>query len=91
MESSPFRKLAPELRNQIYHLALQQPGDIHVDVGLIVRGTSRSQSSFRSSGVRARPRLKHALALSRVCRTMRSECAKIFYRLNTFVLHPDHG
>ncbi|KAK5124197.1 hypothetical protein LTR85_001900 [Meristemomyces frigidus] len=77
MENSPFAKLAPELRNRIYELALTLPKRI-----VIVR-RSFSPSTFRQEPANAR---YQPLALAMTCRVINEECQQLFYAANAFEL-----
>jgi len=82
MDNSPLSKLPPELRNFIYELALHQdkPFNLHWSPTQSVREAAWSHSP------------KQALALTATCHRIRSECSKLFYATNTFVLDcPDVG
>ncbi|KAK5116315.1 hypothetical protein LTR85_009287 [Meristemomyces frigidus] len=76
MDGSPFARLPPELRNQIYEpaLTLGQP------ITTLWWPTSDNFLSVRSSG------LHHPFALAQTCRAMRSESSALCYNLNAFEL-----
>ncbi|TKA42191.1 hypothetical protein B0A54_07279 [Friedmanniomyces endolithicus] len=72
MDNSPLAKLAPELRNRIYELALYVPGRSGIKVPLGNRGAQ----------------VKNApLALTKVSREIRADTAKMFYAVNVFTVY----
>ncbi|GIZ43610.1 hypothetical protein CKM354_000682900 [Cercospora kikuchii] len=77
MDSWPFRKLAPELRNKIWELVL-----IHEDP-IVVR------NSVKTPGCRTKP--EYLTALLQVCKESKNECSEMFYASNTFVLESFSG
>ncbi|KAK1058763.1 hypothetical protein LTR74_013155 [Friedmanniomyces endolithicus] len=72
MNDSPLAKLAPELRNRIYELALHVPGRSGIKVRIGKRGAQ----------------VKNApLALTKVCREIRADTVKMFYAVNAFTVY----
>ncbi|TKA83864.1 hypothetical protein B0A55_00169 [Friedmanniomyces simplex] len=82
MDGSPMKKLAAELRNQIYELAISHPAAIHL-----------RQDPSGSALAIAQPadkRHRVTLSLQATCKQFRDECTTMFYPLNDFVIttHP---
>lgn len=77
MDDSPFSKLAPELRNQIYDLALRH------DTPIAIRWL-RVPDTFRLHEPTDEQR--HPLALTATCKQARQETLKLFGAANTFTL-----
>ena len=81
MDNSPFSRLSPELRNQIYHLVLQQPHPIQV------RKRSQEDRDMRryldrlDTSQQNRPQ---PLALTMTCRAIRDESTQLFFAANVF-------
>jgi len=88
MDSSPFSKLAPELRNQIYALVLYEPEGIRLIQNL---GVDPETYELNDDGrITARHKLctRRLLALTTTCKEIRAECLKMFYATNTFIIRP---
>lgn len=81
MDQSPLKKIAPELRNQIYELVLTASGPI------AFRFSEKDQTWICD--------LKHRygdlLAITETCRAIHSECKEMVYALNTFELKTPQG
>ncbi|KAK6393644.1 hypothetical protein LTR65_002516 [Meristemomyces frigidus] len=75
MDSSPLGGLPPELRNNIYELALQP--DHQIKIWLVSEGLEHKLGSKGHA---------NTFALTRVCRQMRAESSQLFYSLNTFTV-----
>ncbi|KAK5124133.1 hypothetical protein LTR85_001836 [Meristemomyces frigidus] len=75
MENSPFARLAPELRNRIFELALKSDDPIVIFERYFYNGTVRL---FGAEG-QSRP-----TSLFRTCKTIHNEAAQLFYAINTF-------
>ena len=86
MENSPFAKLAPELRNRIYELVLYKQEGFHFtedefgDPHTVCHPSPRPNSYERCSNTVNR----HLLALTQVCRDIRSESSSLFFSINAF-------
>ncbi|KAK0861795.1 hypothetical protein LTS02_007553 [Friedmanniomyces endolithicus] len=72
MNNSPLAKLAPELRNRIYELALYVPGPGGIRVFITKRGARVNNAP---------------LALTKVCREIRADTVKMFYAVNVFTVY----
>lgn len=71
MDASPLNKLPAELRNNIYELALHNPGGIDIDV-MFANKIITAQAS------------QQLLALTETCKQIRQESLPLFYATNTF-------
>jgi hypothetical protein len=97
MDDSPFQKLPPEIRNQIYELVLTLDQDVHLDdhrgSWKLVAETpimlENSDSWNLVSRIPDTPKPIHPLALTKTCRAIYSESIQLFYSLNTFVFYLD--
>ena len=76
MESSLFKKTAPEIRNRIYELALAQPKSVH-----LIYSEKRGWQRALGDGTQL-----HILALTQVCKAVRSECTQLFYAVNSLTI-----
>jgi len=76
MNSSPFARLAPELRNQIYELVLR--GDEPFSIVCEAFNEGPRQDRDEQQPV--------PLALPSTCKQMHEECAQLLYSINTFRL-----
>ena len=76
MDYSPFSKLSPELRNQIYDLCLAQYGEVNI--------TDTEEWDFIPCWEERHQKQCHRLALAQTCSQMRQESAGIFYGSATF-------
>ena len=74
MDASPIKKLAPELRNKIYELALYHSEGFVISVS---KGTPVLKNKEGQSNV---------LALSATCKAIREETLAFFFSLNCFRL-----
>lgn len=80
MENSPCAKLSPELRNNIWELALradkpiQITGDFHIVAPLVDCKLAPNQVQ----------EMAKTLALTQTCRQIHNECALLFFHVNTF-------
>ncbi|KAK5131415.1 hypothetical protein LTR08_000951 [Meristemomyces frigidus] len=101
MENSPFDKLSPELRNEIYAYALTSPhpfvltrvGDNWQMVRQKAKPVLRQSLALRQPLALRRslafPRsmaLRRPLALSKTCKAIQHESQQLFYAMNTFEL-----
>ncbi|KAK5124198.1 hypothetical protein LTR85_001901 [Meristemomyces frigidus] len=75
MDKSSFGKLAPELRNRIYELALSSADPFHLYM-------SRTHSRLQQQPKTAQ---RYPLALAATCRAIRAEATALFYGSNTFI------
>ncbi|KAK4539388.1 hypothetical protein LTR36_010989 [Oleoguttula mirabilis] len=77
MDASPLQRLAPELRNRIWELALTQadPVKVHGKNGRNVAEPGALAITTTDS---------HPLALRQTCRQISSECGRLFYIHNSF-------
>ena len=75
MEGSPLLKLSPEIRNDIYELALR-----HGAAFLI--GGNRDFDTRTDPVPKAK--VKDAMGLTMVCSKVRNECLQLFYAVNRF-------
>lgn len=77
MNTSPFSKLPPELRNRIYELALRhpQPFVIFRRQADSIRGAVGSEDG-QGEG--------KSLSLLSTCKAVNMECAQLFYAVNDF-------
>lgn len=76
MDTSPFAKLAPELRNCIYELVLKSARPFILSGGAY--NTHSRKIDYHDQ--------RHPLSLAFVCRQIYAECVLIFYNINKFVL-----
>ncbi|KAK4546423.1 hypothetical protein LTR36_002100 [Oleoguttula mirabilis] len=74
MEAVPLGRLSPELRNVIYELVLIDNEDMTIDI--------HNQRPY----VRSTPPPQHILALTAVCKRIRSECLAMVQTHNDFYL-----
>ncbi|KAF2168227.1 hypothetical protein M409DRAFT_21667 [Zasmidium cellare ATCC 36951] len=84
MDRSPFAKLAPELRNQIYELVLYDPQ------GFVFTYRNGRYDKNKLVDIRKpnrKPKEANFFAITTVCRQMRKETSQLFYSINTFT-HP---
>jgi len=77
MVDSSLLKLPPELRNRIYELVLRR------NTPVIARWCNDSKR-FHQITEREDAGIFYALAITTTCKTIRSECRKLFYAFNTF-------
>ncbi|KAK5132401.1 hypothetical protein LTR08_009084 [Meristemomyces frigidus] len=85
MDNSPLARLPAELRNDIYTLALTQPGRIHFPDDLPT--TCRCLTTpyiATDEGWEIAPLSPNATALARTCRQIREESTELFYAENVF-------
>lgn len=71
MDASPFRRLPPEIRLEVYELVLEQSKPIDV--------LFNDRRRMKLKGDHA-----HVLALAQTCREIRIESLELFYSHNTF-------
>ena len=76
MDQSPLSTLPPEIRNDIYVMALSQDSPITL-VHLRRKGWKRLEEPSTKPNI---------LALTKTCKNVRRECTQIFYAVNTFAL-----
>ena len=101
MDQSPFGRLPPELRNEIYRLVLQQPHTIVLcpNYRITQEWTTRDPISkkrtkfigfFRDrTGDRSDPiAASHPLAIAQTCKAIRSEARALFFASKTFKIYP---
>jgi len=79
MDESPLGRLAPELRNRIYELALTQERPI---IMLYTHDPRYGRGQVRQ----AKPSTPHLLALPGTCKQARSEALQLLYACNAFKL-----
>lgn len=81
MDSSPFVRLPPEMRNRIYELALShhEPIEVHA---VCPNNRFNRPSVWPITQSRLR-------ALTQTCKAIRAESSKLFFASNDFVLLPD--
>ncbi|KAK5136598.1 hypothetical protein LTR08_002612 [Meristemomyces frigidus] len=95
MDDSPFGRLSPELRNEVYELCLTQPSAIRIFPrwGVMLFGNRDYDGPLDTTiegdilGGRApseTPLPRHAFALAKTCKDIRNECGKLMYSCNTF-------
>lgn len=83
MDTSPFAKLPPELRDYIYEFALTHDEELTIDIIDYWKKDNYRQRINPVIGPR------HALSLTKTCKQIRAETGLMLYKLNTFtVLHP---
>jgi hypothetical protein len=86
MDHSPFAKLPPELRNQIWELSNTAPSSLALD--------NRHRFSTESTPLQNRyidsTTSKH-IAITQTCRKIRNETLSMFYSINTFEIRIDSG
>ena len=78
MDQSPLARLPPEIRNQIYELALHQPKGCMIEAR---RSTSKPGLQFKLAYWST---ISDPTALTRTCKHIRRECVQMFYVINTF-------
>lgn len=88
MDASPLNRLAPELRNRIFELALSQQLPIRITNHIRdsrKSGLLRFEKSDRYGGKFYKSPLQPT-ALTRTCKQLHSETARLFYALNWFII-----
>ena len=79
MEKSPYERLAPELRNRIYELALRCERPLEISHFPSAHGGYWREMSRQING----------LALALTCKRVHEEAAWLFYAINTFFFFHD--
>ena len=82
MDHSPFSKLPAELRNNIYELAIREPGAVAISVENGYIGKRAFQARPVGYGARR-------LALTMTCQEIRNETTAMYYNINSFSITLD--